>query len=141
MGDIYQEIDNVLQEVAEVVSQGFPDLRSTLDGPLMIACCPIDDEDTVATVNAANQLITVDPRKIVDRQHLAETLVHEIVHLEQLRSGRLAVNVTDGVFVWCGTQFDFEDIDDQDHEDAPWEAEADARTEAVVASLYQARVN
>lgn len=77
-------------------------------------------------------IIDIEARQ--DRDDFFATLFHEMTHIEQFESERLCTldGELDRGYLWEGVEYARLDTANDDYDEQPWEAEANARAEKVL---------
>lgn len=121
------EFDSLLNTVRQ---------RQLLNLPenITISFGPIDDEDVAAVTCSDTWEITLDEQKLLTPDDRELAVLHELVHVDQMNTSRLIVDIRDGAYVWGDIVIDFEDFD---YDTAPWEIDAEIRSRGIQQLLRQ----
>jgi hypothetical protein len=71
--------------------------------------------------------ITIDPRKCVSKRLLCTTLMHEMVHVQQVHEGRMSYCRINDNFLWNKKVYEVSEVGSRGYQEAPWEIEAYGR--------------
>jgi hypothetical protein len=87
-----------------------------------------------ATVYGKNYIIEIDARQ--DYETFTDTILHELVHVEQFYQRRLSDGGRDGCFKWKGQHISFITPTRDDYDKLPWEAEAIERAKSLINVVF-----
>lgn len=86
------------------------------------------------TVYGKNYIVEIDARQ--DRDGFTDTILHELVHIEQFYQRRLSDGGRDGCFKWKGKHISFMTPVKEEYDKLPWEAEAIKRAKSLVKVIF-----
>lgn len=140
----YREHRAYARLLADVIKERFKDIRKHMILPrnLFIRLRPIRNiygsattEHIPLTSYGKNYIVEVDVRQ--DFDSFKDTLLHELVHIEQFYAKRLGNSSKAQCFKWKGK--DIETVKpscDEEYTSLPWEAEAISRAELLTPLIF-----
>lgn len=85
------------------------------------------------TKTGREYVVEIDTRQ--DRDQFEDTLLHELVHIEQFYEGRLDGSKP-GHFKWCKRDISFITASIEEYNDLPWEREANERARILKKAIF-----
>ena len=86
------------------------------------------------TVYGKNYIVEIDARE--NRDVFTDTILHELVHIEQFYQRRLSNSSQDGCFKWKGKHMSFIKPIKEEYDRLPWEEEAIKRAKSLVNLVF-----
>lgn len=86
------------------------------------------------TIYGKNYIVEIDARQ--DYAGFTDTLLHELVHIEQFYQRRLSDGGRDGCFKWKGKHISFMTPVKEEYDKLPWEEEAIRRAKSLVNVVF-----
>lgn len=140
-GNYKQHLNNALSFI-EIISDTFSDICSYINLPrkLSINIRPAREAYGRAyylpdpnTKTGREYIVEIDTRQ--NRDQFEDTLLHELVHIEQFYEGRLAGG-SPGHFKWYKRDISFITASIEEYNDLPWEREANARARILKKAIF-----
>jgi len=128
------------QNVVTVLKLVMPIALELLDVPSNLSVHLKPNRRANAYYHHDSKKVVIDPRRCKTYGEAISALMHELVHAEQFKQGRLEINLTRSrrvVMKWMGSVVVQETRDYEKYRAQPWEAEAFGREKELVNTVIE----